>query len=93
VPILFGTDTGVSPHGENWKEFELMVEAGMPALEAITVATSVPAKVLGMDDRIGSVEAGKLADLVAVPGDPLDDIALMGEVDFVMKGGEVFRGD
>lgn len=93
VPILFGTDTGVSPHGDNWKEFVYMVEAGMPPLEAITAATSLPAKVLGAEDRIGSIQPGLLADLVAVPGDPLEDMARMGQVAFVMKDGAVYRDD
>ena len=92
VPILFGTDTGVSAHGDNWKEFVYMAEAGMPMLEAITVATSKPAAVLGRDD-IGAIEAGRLADIVAVPGDPLADPVLMGSVSFVMKDGEVYRHD
>lgn len=93
VPILFGTDTGVSPHGDNWKEFTYMVEAGMPALEAITCATSKPAMVLGRDADIGSIRPGRYADIIAVPGDPLADIQLMGKVDFVMKGGKVERSD
>ena len=92
VPILFGTDTGVSAHGDNWKEFVYMAEAGMPMLEAITVATSKPAVVLGRED-IGAIEAGRLADIVAVPGDPLADPELMGSVSFVMKDGEVYRHD
>jgi imidazolonepropionase-like amidohydrolase len=90
VPILFGTDTGVSAHGDNWKEFVYMAEAGMPMLEAITVATSVPAAVLGRED-IGAIEVGRLADIVAVRGDPLAEPALMGAVSFVMKDGEVYR--
>lgn len=92
VPILFGTDTGVSAHGDNWKEFVYMAEAGMPMLEAITVATSKPAEVLGRED-IGAIEVGRLADIVAVPGDPLADPELMGSVSFVMKEGEVYRHD
>lgn len=91
VPILFGTDTGVSPHGENWKEFVYMVEAGMPLLEAITVATSKPAAVLGIADQVGTIKAGLLADIIAVPGNPLEDAALMGRVNFVMKGGAVYK--
>ena len=90
VPILFGTDTGVSAHGDNWREFVYMAEAGMPMLEAITVATSKPAAVLGRDD-IGAIEVGRLADIVAVPGNPLEDPMLMGEMAFVMKDGEVVR--
>jgi imidazolonepropionase-like amidohydrolase len=91
VKIVFGTDTGVSAHGDNAREFVLMVEAGMPALEAITSATIVPAKFLDVDDRLGTVQVGKLADLVAVPGDPLVDISAMRRINFVMKGGVVHR--
>ena len=91
VKIMFGTDTGVSAHGDNAREFVLMVEAGMPALEAIKSATIVPAKYLDIDDRLGTVQVGKLADLVAVPGDPLADIGAMQRVNFVMKGGVVHR--
>lgn len=91
VKILFGTDTGVSAHGQNAREFVLMVESGMPAMEAIKSATSVSAKYLEIDDRLGIVEVGKLADLVAVPGDPLKDISAMQRVHFVMKDGIVHR--
>jgi imidazolonepropionase-like amidohydrolase len=91
VKILFGTDTGVSAHGENAREFVLMVEAGMPPMEAIKSATSVTAKFLEIDDRLGSVAIGKIADLVAVPGDPLADITAMQRVHFVMKDGVVYR--
>jgi imidazolonepropionase-like amidohydrolase len=91
VKILFGTDTGVSAHGQNAREFVLMVEAGMPAMEAIKSATVVSAKYLEIDDRLGSVEVGKVADLVAVPGDPLKDISVMQRVHFVMKEGVVHR--
>ncbi len=91
VPIMFGTDTGVSAHGENAREFALMVAAGMPAMAAIRSATSVPAKFLEIDDRVGSVTVGKQADLVAVPGDPLADITTMQRVNFVMKEGVVYR--
>lgn len=91
VPIMFGTDCGVCAHGTNAKEFGYMVEAGMPPMAAIKAATSVPARFLGIEDRLGSVEAGKLADLVAVPGDPLADISAMERVSFVMKGGVVHR--
>jgi imidazolonepropionase-like amidohydrolase len=91
VKIMFGTDTGVSAHGDNGREFQLMVEAGMPAMEAIRSATSVPAKFLGIDTRIGTVANGKVADLVAVPGDPLADITAMQRVNFVMKDGVVYK--
>jgi imidazolonepropionase-like amidohydrolase len=92
VPIMFGTDTGVSAHGDNAQEFGYMVEAGMPALEAIKAATIVPAKFMGNDDRYGTVQPGKAAELVAVPGDPLADISAMRRVNFVMKDGKVYKG-
>ncbi len=91
VPIMFGTDTGVSAHGDNAQEFALMVANGMPMLEVIKAATIVPAKFMGEEQRLGTVEAGKLADLVAVPGDPLADPKVMSRVRFVMKGGVVYR--
>jgi len=91
VPIVFGTDTGVSPHGDNAKEFALMVQGGMPEMEAIKSATTVAADFLGISDTHGSIEAGKQADIVAVPGNPLEDIATMEQVNFVMKGGEVYK--
>jgi imidazolonepropionase-like amidohydrolase len=91
VKILFGTDTGVSAHGDNAREFELMVEAGMPAMAAIRSATSEPARFLEIDDRLGSVQSGKIADLIAVPGDPLTNISLMRRVHFVMKDGVIYR--
>ncbi len=92
VKILFGTDTGVSAHGQNAQEFVYMVEAGMPPMDAIRSATLATARYLEIDDRLGSVQAGKLADLVAVPGDPLADIGLMRKVSFVMKDGVVYKG-
>ena len=92
VKIAFGTDTGVSPHGENAHEFELMVEGGMPPMEAIQSATLTAAKLLRIDDRLGTIEAKKIADVVAVKGNPLEDISLMRQVAFVMKEGKVFKG-
>ena len=91
VPIVFGTDAGVFKHGENAREFTYMVEGGMPAMEAIISATSVPAKLLGMGDQIGTLKAGYLADIVAVPGNPLEDIEVMKDVKFVMKEGKVYN--
>ncbi len=90
VKIAFGTDTGVSPHGQNAREFALMVDAGMPPMEAIQAATSLAAIVLGVDD-IGSIAAGKRADLVAVDGDPIADIKLLEKVSFVMKDGIAYK--
>jgi len=91
VPIAFGTDAGVYPHGDNAHEFELMVQAGMPAAFALQTATRNASKLLRMDKDIGSIEVGKFADIVAVPGDPTADIALMKQVDFVMKAGQVYK--
>lgn len=93
VPIAFGTDTGVSAHGDNWQEFELMIEGGMPAMEAIQSATRSAAVLLGQWEQLGSIEAGKLADIIAVPGDPLEDSQEFGKVHFIMKGGEVYLTD
>ncbi|MCE9603501.1 MAG: amidohydrolase family protein [Planctomycetia bacterium] len=92
VKIAFGTDSGVSPHGENAHEFELMVAGGMPPMKAIQAATIVAARLLKIDDRLGSIEEKKLADLVAVKGNPLAEIGLMKSVVFVMKDGVVFKG-
>lgn len=91
VKIAFGTDSGVSEHGENAKEFQLMVEAGMPAMEAIQAATRVTAELLGIEDELGTLEKGKIADIIAVDGDPLQDITAMQKVAFVMKEGVVYK--
>jgi len=91
VKIAFGTDAGVFPHGLNGREFRFMVEAGMPVLEAIQSATLNAAKLLRIDDQLGSIEIGKLADLVAVEGDPRDDIKVMEQVAFVMKDGVIYK--
>ncbi len=91
VPIVFGTDTGVSAHGDNAQEFALMVEGGMPPMEAIQSATSVAANFLGIGDTHGTLAAGKQADIVAVPGNPLDDITALERVSFVMKGGKIYK--
>jgi imidazolonepropionase-like amidohydrolase len=93
VKIAFGTDAGVYPHGENAREFEYMVEAGMPPMFTIQAATTHAAQLLRRDKDVGSIEPGKYADIVAVPGNPLDDIKLMQKVDFVMKGGVVYEKD
>jgi imidazolonepropionase-like amidohydrolase len=91
VKIAFGTDAGVFPHGENAKEFAYMVEAGMPPLEAIRSATLSAAELLGRQDTLGAIEPGKLADLIAVEGDPLADIGALQRVRFVMKDGVVYK--
>jgi imidazolonepropionase-like amidohydrolase len=91
VKILFGTDTGVSKHGDNAREFKLMVEAGMPPMEAIRVATSAPARFLDLDGKTGSIAVGKLGELVGVPGNPLEDITVMEHALFVMKDNTVYK--
>jgi len=90
VKIAFGTDMGVGPHGDNAREFVYMVEAGMPAAYALQAATIRAAEVLGVDDQ-GVIEAGKRADIVAVPGNPVDDINAVLKADFVMKDGQIYR--
>ncbi len=90
VKIAFGTDMGVGPHGDNAREFLYMVEAGIPANVALQAATIRAAEVLGVDDQ-GVIEAGKRADVIALPGDPVADINAVLNVDFVMKDGVIFR--
>ncbi len=90
VKIAFGTDAGVYAHGKNWMEFVYMTEAGMPILEAIRSATLSAADLLG-DDRLGVIEKDKLADIIAVDGDPTKDVKNMGKVKFVMKNGVVYK--
>jgi imidazolonepropionase-like amidohydrolase len=91
VKIAFGTDAGRVVHGTNAEEFELMVQAGMEPMRAIQAATSVAAELLRMQDEIGAVKMGYAADLVAVAGDPLDDVRLLRDVRFVMKAGTVVK--
>ena len=91
VKIAFGTDTGVSLHGDNADEFIFMVEAGMPPMEAIHSATRTSAELLGIYDQVGSISPGKLADIVAVNGDPITDITAMKRVAFVMKDGKIYK--
>ncbi|USI28713.1 amidohydrolase family protein [Alteromonas macleodii] len=91
VKIAFGTDSGVSAHGDNAQEFSLMVEAGMKPADALLSATVNSANLLGISDILGTLEEGKLADIVAVQGNPLDDISLMESVSFVMKDGVVYK--
>lgn len=91
VKIAFGTDAGVYPHGKNYLEFQYMTEAGMPAIEAIKAATINAATLLGTENTMGSIEKNKLADIIAVDGDPLKDISAMGRVVFVMKDGEIYK--
>jgi imidazolonepropionase-like amidohydrolase len=91
VKIAFGTDAGVYQHGKNWLEFGYMIEAGMTPMDAIKAATISAAELLGQKDNLGSIEVGKLADIVAVDGDPLKDPQVFGKVVFVMKNGVVYK--
>jgi imidazolonepropionase-like amidohydrolase len=93
VKIAFGTDAGVYAHGKNWMEFVYMTEAGMPALEAIKCATVNASALLGISDKAGTIEPGKWADIVAVEGDPVKDVHVMGQMRFVMKEGVVFKNE
>ena len=91
VNIAFGTDSGVSAHGDNAQEFALMVEAGMPPAEAILSATVNTAKLLDVEETLGTLEAGKLADIIAVKGNPLTNISVLEHVQFVMKDGKIYK--
>jgi imidazolonepropionase-like amidohydrolase len=93
VKMAFGTDAGVFPHGENAREFGYMVEGGMPAIEALLCAMQVNANILGVGDKLGSIEAGKLADIVAVNENPTANIKTMEKVTFVMKDGVVYKNE
>ncbi len=93
VKIAFGTDSGVSNHGDNAQEFKLMVDNGMSEIQAITAATVNAADLLDESDNLGSLSIGKYADIVAVKGNPLENIQLLENVDFVMKGGEVVKAN
>ncbi|MAR95375.1 MAG: amidohydrolase [Gammaproteobacteria bacterium] len=90
VKIAFGTDAGVQPHGTNWKEFVYMNQYGMPAIETIVAATIETAKLLGESDTLGSISVGKIADIIAISGKPLEDMNDMQNVYFVMKSGKVY---
>ncbi len=92
VTIAFGTDSGVSHHGENAREFAYMVEAGMSEADAIISATINAARLLGLDDSVGTIEVGKAADLIATAGNPLLDISELERVVFVMRAGRVYKG-
>jgi imidazolonepropionase-like amidohydrolase len=91
--MAFGTDGGVYPHGDNARQFAYMVKYGMTPMQAIRSATVDAAELLGWSSTVGSIEAGKFADLIAVRGDPLTDIRVLENVGFVMKGGEVVKDD
>ena len=91
IKIAFGTDSGVSYHGDNAKEFVHMVEGGMLPMDAVKSSTMVSAELLGIQDKLGSIETNKIADIIAVEGNPIDDISFLQNVIFVMKEGKVYR--
>jgi imidazolonepropionase-like amidohydrolase len=91
VKIALGTDSAVSPHGLNAQEFGLLVAHGMAPAAALRAGTQVDSVLLGLDKQVGTLEAGKAADVVAVPGNPLTDIQVTEKVSFVMKGGTVYK--
>jgi len=91
IKISFGTDAAVYPHGQNAKEFKLMVDLGMSAIDALKSATSNDAELLGIGQKVGTLEKGKLADVIAMPGDPTSDITATERVYFVMKEGKIIR--
>ncbi|MEO8043996.1 MAG: amidohydrolase family protein, partial [Spartobacteria bacterium] len=93
VKISFGTDAGVFPHGQNAKEFALMTSLGMKPIDALASATSVDAELFGVANKLGSLEKGKLADIIAMPGDPTADITATERVFFVMKDGKIVKND
>ena len=93
VKMAYGTDAGVYPHGQNWEDFIYLVKAGVPSAYTLQMATINAAELLGHQDELGSVSPGKYADLVAVPGNPLDDISVMSKVTFVMKAGLIYKRD
>src|SRR6266704_452284 len=91
VKISFGTDAAVYPHGQNAKEFKLMVDLGMAPIDALKSATSNDAELLGIGQKVGTLEKGKLADVIAMPGDPTIDITATERVSFVMKEGKIIQ--
>ena len=93
VKIALGTDAAVYPHGQNAKEFKLMVDLGMPAIDALRAGTSVDAELFGISQKVGTLEKGKLADVVAIAGDPTADITATERLLFVMKEGKIVRND
>lgn len=93
VKIAFGTDAAVYPHGQNAREFEYMVQAGMPPMYVLQAATTHAAELLHRADQLGQIQPGRAADVIAVPGDPLEDITAMQRVSFVMKDGTVYKQD
>lgn len=93
VKMAYGTDASVYPHGRNAEQFKMMVNAGMSPVDGIRSSTIWAAELIGIEKNAGSIEPGKWADIIAVRGDPLDDISLLENVRFVMKGGKIYKSD
>ena len=93
LPVPFGTDAGVFPHGQNAREFAIRAQYGESPMHAIVSATRISAEAMGWADRVGSVQSGKFADLIAVSANPLEDITELERVQFVMKGGAIYRNE
>ncbi|MEQ9563416.1 MAG: amidohydrolase family protein, partial [Woeseiaceae bacterium] len=91
VPIIYGTDSAVYPHGDNALQFAIMTGLGMTPMDAIKSSTSVAAEYIGWQNDVGAIEAGRFGDLIAVRGDPLEDIRVLQDVPVVIKGGHVFE--
>ena len=91
VPVAYGTDIGVFPHGENWRDFSVMVECGMTPLEAIRTATLNSARMNGIDHEVGTLEMGRKADIIGVDGNPVDDVSSLRRVRLVMRDGRIFK--
>ena len=89
--MAFGTDAAIFPHGDNARQFAYMVRFGMTPIEAIQAATVNGAELIGWPDDVGAIEAGRYADIIAVRGNPLDDVSVLEDVRFVMKGGRVYK--
>jgi imidazolonepropionase-like amidohydrolase len=89
--MAFGTDAAIFPHGDNARQFAYMVRFGMTPIEAIQAATVNGAELIGWPDDVGVIEAGRYADIIAVRGNPLDDVSVLEDVRFVMKGGRVYK--
>jgi imidazolonepropionase-like amidohydrolase len=89
--MAFGSDGGVYPHGDNGKQFAYMVEYGMSPMQAIQAATVHAAELMGWPDDVGAIEAGRYADIIAVAGNPLENVRLLENVSFVMKGGKLYK--
>jgi imidazolonepropionase-like amidohydrolase len=93
VKMAFGTDAGVYPHGDNARQFAKMVEWGMKPVDAVQAATIKAADLIGWSEKVGAIETGHFADIIAVAGDPMSDVRVLESVKFVMKGGTIVRND